>query len=113
MDFPATKSDARNKEVAMIIAAVVTTASKDRHIESVMLFGSYAKGESTATSDLDFAVVSHRPEDVDRGRIRYAVEDYDIECDFVYTTVDKISHPTGVLDVNYSIKQEGILLWRR
>ena len=97
----------------MIIGDVIVTASNDVHVDSLVLFGSYAKGTSTATSDLDFAVVSQRPEAVDRGAMRYVVEDYDIECDFIYTTAAKIDQPTGVLDVNHAIKHEGVLLWRR
>ncbi len=49
------KSDVLDREA--IIDAVVAFAEKRKGIKSVMLFGSYARGEATPQSDIDLRVV--------------------------------------------------------
>ena len=100
-------------DIETIIAAIVEKAKQDPHVDAIYLFGSYAKGTSTICSDIDFAFVSNVPEKINRSMLRYAADAFDIDCDFVYTTHDKLSAAVSALDVNFHIRNEGVLLWQR
>jgi len=99
------------KETDDIIEALRPFFSDDGHIEKVFLFGSRARGDATIRSDADIAVVSFEPEKIDRAKLRRAAEAFGVACDFVYTTPDALDNAVKELDVNYSIRREGVLIW--
>ncbi|MDR1060546.1 MAG: nucleotidyltransferase domain-containing protein [Clostridiales bacterium] len=88
---------------------------QDAAISAVYLFGSCASGRPTIFSDIDIAIVSGSCARPDRARLRMIEDELKlgIECDFVHTTAEKIRRATRCLDVNYSIKNTGVLLWQR
>lgn len=100
-------------EARKLIVAMTEAAKKDENITSLYLFGSYARGEAKLTSDVDFAVVSENPRAVDRVALRLIESDFDFGCDIIYTTPEKLEKAYRELDVNYDIKEEGVLLWQR
>ena len=82
--------------------------AKEYGIDSMSLFGSYARGEARDDSDLDFFI--------DRGEIR-GLLDYmgfiqDLE-DVFHRHVDVVS--TGIEDKNFLtiIKKEGVLIYEK
>jgi predicted nucleotidyltransferase len=102
-----------NPEINRIIDALIGKASCDPFIEAVYFFGSCAKGKNNACSDIDFAIVTDDVKKVDRCGLRMAVDSFDMPCDLIYTSQKKIDEVKNCLDVNFSIREEGILLWRR
>ena len=77
-------------------------------VNSMSLFGSYARGEATENSDIDFLI--------DRGNIK-GLLDYmgfvqDLE-DIFHCHVDVVS--TGIKDKSFlnSIKREGVLIYEK
>ena len=86
-------------------------------VDSIILFGSYARGEQTIYSDLDIAIVRNT------GVSRRSNEELNIEdmlqCAFenllevnvFYTQTVKLEVAESEWDTNYLIKKEGKLLW--
>ena len=79
-------------------------------LQYIVLFGSYARGEETLTSDMDILVITEKPmERVLRGELCSKLEEERI--DLVFYTLEQFKG-SDCLFVN-QIKQEGIILWKR
>ena len=85
----------------------------DTNINKIVLFGSHAKGKAQLGSDVDLAFICDDPGSVNRGLLRYATSNFYTDFDFVYTTDEKLSSAKKWCDVNYWIREEGIVLWQR
>jgi len=86
------------------------------HIDSLILFGSQAKGTAVLSSDVDIAVVMDAPlSSQQRGELRGLGEDIDfrINVDLFFTTRDALNKASGVFDTNKYIRDEGVVLWPR
>jgi predicted nucleotidyltransferase len=101
------------KEVLAIIEALQPAFEQDQHIRQVILFGSQVKNTATIMSDIDFAIVADNPRLIDRKALNNIAENFDIPCDFVYTTPEALRLANKELDVNNSIRKEGIIIWER
>ena len=100
-------------EVKALLKEIINIAQRDNNIDALYLFGSQARGDATIQSDIDFAVVSKNPSQINRGLLNYHAESYDIPSNFVYITQEGLDKADSQFDVKYWIKKEGILLWKR
>lgn len=83
-------------------------------IDSLVLFGSQAKGTAVLSSDVDIAVVMDAPLcSQQRGELRGIGEDIDhrINVDLFFTTRDALNNASGTFDTNKYIRDEGVVLW--
>ena len=86
-----------------------------KDVESLILFGSQAKGTATIASDVDIAVVMKAPLDAaGRGSIRCLGEyiNPNIVTNIYFTTSEALENPQHHFDTNKYIKEEGIILWQ-
>jgi len=86
------------------------------HIDSLVLFGSQARGTAVLSSDIDIAVVMGAPlSSQERGELRGIGEDIDfrINVDLFFTTRDALDKASGTFDTNKYIRDEGVVLWPR
>ena len=113
--IPDTKINAAraDAELSDIIRALTPAFEEDGHILKAILFGSCVRGEATVTSDIDIAVISDAPSEIDRRRLIYIAESFGVDVDFVYTTPKLLYQAENVLDINYSIRTEGVTIWER
>ena len=84
-------------------------------VESLILFGSQAKGTATISSDVDIAVVMKKPLDAaSRGNLRCLGEyiNPNIVTNLYFTTTEALENPQHHFDTNTYIKKEGIVLWQ-
>lgn len=100
-------------EAKQVLEALKPVFAEDPNIKRVYLFGSQARDSATISSDIDIAIVSENPSLIDRSSLLCAVDEFDTKCDFVYTTQDLIDNANRELDINYSIREEGILVWTK
>jgi len=85
-------------------------------INSLVLFGSQARGTAVLSSDIDIAVVMDAPlSSQERGELRGIGEDIDfrINVDLFFTTRDALDNASGTFDTNKYIRDEGVVLWPR
>lgn len=85
-------------------------------VNQIILFGSYARGAQRVGSDVDIAVAGeHIWETEPRCKVRDVFDDFDetVEISLFFTTTDKINEVESKFDANYSIREEGVLLWER
>ena len=85
-------------------------------IDSLILFGSQARGDAILSSDVDIAVVMKTPlTSEERGSLRCLGEDIDdsIETNLFFTTRQAIEDSARIFDTNKYIKEEGVVLWPR
>jgi len=85
------------------------------HLEKVVLFGSYARGEATLRSDVDIALVFAEGTEVnprDRAFIREELETLvdPVEIN-LFTTCKSQLDTDNKLNANYWIREEGYVLW--
>jgi predicted nucleotidyltransferase len=79
-------------------------------IEYIILFGSYARGEERATSDMDLMVITENEVDrVLRGGLCSKFDE--MHMDLIFYTLEKFKSSDCLL-VN-QVKQEGIVIWKR
>lgn len=101
-------SDVLDREA--IIDAVVTSAEKRKGIKSVVLFGSYARGEATAQSDIDLRVVVDDQEQT--GLISISSFADEIReatgCDVDVVTASDLRD-----DIAKAIEREGVKIYER
>ena len=84
-------------------------------VDSLVLFGSQARGAATISSDIDIAVVmknSLTPRE--RGEIICLGDEINekIKTNFFFTTKQAIENATHIFDTNKYIKEEGVVLWQ-
>jgi len=89
-----------------------------KHIEKIILFGSYAKGVATIKSDVDIAIINSF--DGTSMKLKHAVTraldsvyDGDLEISFTFVHLENYLNDNHALHVSSSIKKEGIILWQR
>mgnify|MGYP004540737809 CR=1 FL=1 len=83
---------------------------KSNNINKIVLFGSYARAEYKATSDLDILLITEFIEDrFIKGDISSFFEENN--ADAVFFSEDQFRNSDCLLV--QKIKEEGILLWRR
>lgn len=77
-------------------------------VEKIVLFGSRARGENRATSDIDLAVYPS-PESTGEGKITSDLDDLDtlLKVDVVFITADIDCH------LIENIEKEGVILYER
>jgi len=85
-------------------------------IDSLILFGSQAKGTAILSSDIDIAVVMDKhlsPQE--RGTLRDLGDEIDmrIKLDLFFTTQQALSNATDIFNTNKYIRDEGVVLWQR
>ena len=85
------------------------------NINSLILFGSQAKGTATISSDIDIAVVMD--ENLSpriRGELLCLADEVDMRYDvnLFFTTKNALENATGHFDTNKYIKEEGVILWQ-
>lgn len=87
-------------------------------LESIYLFGSYARGEQTLSSDIDMALVHEacytplcRTEEL---FLKMHVEEQlpELAINFFSTNREKIDTETSPMNTNTNIRQEGRVLWQ-
>ena len=84
------------------------------HIDSLILFGSQAKGTAVLSSDVDIAVVMDTPlTSLQRGQLRGIGEEIDhrICVDLFFTTREALNAATGTFDTNKYIRDGGVVIW--
>ena len=84
-------------------------------VDSLVLFGSQAKGTATLSSDIDIAVVMNHPlSHFERGKILSLAEEIDprFETNLFFTTQTAVSNGEGIFNTNKYIREEGVLLWQ-
>ena len=109
----------KNKELINCLKSMINELkiSLGDNIVSVVLYGSYARGEETAESDVDIAVFLNKTSSEVRDSIIECAAKYELEVGKVLSVID--------IDINNyekwketmpfykNINKEGICLWRR
>jgi len=86
-----------------------------KDIDSLILFGSQARGTATISSDIDIAVVMAENLSVfERGRLLSLGDDVDMrfETNLFFTTRKALDSANRDLDTNKYIRDEGVVLWQ-
>ena len=87
----------------------------DVKINSLILFGSQAKGTATISSDIDIAVVMDgNLSPLERGKLLSLGDEIDMrfETNLFFTTKNAIETAISNFDTNKYIREEGIVLWQ-
>ncbi len=87
-------------------------------IDKIVLYGSYARGDETAESDMDIALILKDGETNDmHDALTEIVVDYELECGIVLSvvTIEDTNYREWrrVLPYYKNLDKEGILLWKR
>ncbi|GHV14751.1 hypothetical protein FACS1894219_11120 [Clostridia bacterium] len=91
-------------------------SSENLPIESVILFGSQARGDAKISSDVDLAIVTlPNLTHTERGKIICIPDEYNecIKTNLYFTTADNLASASLWNDTNYHIRNEGIVLWHK
>jgi predicted nucleotidyltransferase len=105
--------NARYRQAAVEFARRVV-ASLGKQIDSIVLYGSVARGEATGDSDIDVLIVSPDPKSV-RGRVSELRLDFDCETEFEYFITlahykrDEFLSQTGFPFIQ-EVLQDGVIL---
>lgn len=92
------------------IASIIEYALQYSQIDTIALFGSYARGTYTMGSDLDILILSEYPLDRDcRGDIASYCDD--LYADAIFYTHKQLQDSGSVF--TQEIRRDSILLWRR
>ena len=84
-------------------------------VNSLILFGSQARGTATISSDIDIAVVmDHALHPRQRGELLSLGDEIDTRFDvnLFFTTKNALDNATGDFDTNKYINEEGVVLWQ-
>ena len=85
-------------------------------VDSLILFGSQARGTAVVSSDIDIAVVMNESLcHLQRGilhELGERIEDW-ADVDLFFTTPEALKVATSELDTNRYIRDEGVVLWPR
>ncbi|MCL2224040.1 MAG: nucleotidyltransferase domain-containing protein [Defluviitaleaceae bacterium] len=84
-------------------------------VDSLVLFGSQARGTATISSDVDIAVVMEAiltPRE--RGELVCLGDEINsqVKINLFFTTKDAINNATHIFDTNKYIREEGVVLWQ-
>ena len=85
-------------------------------IDSLILFGSQARGTANLSSDIDIAVVMDKHlSPRERGTLRGLGDEIDmrIELNLFFTTRQALNDATDIFNTNKYIRDEGVVLWQR
>ena len=86
----------------------------DIDIDSLVLFGSQAKGAAKISSDIDIAVVmKENLSPQERGTLRGLGDEIDMRMrvNLFFTTPAALATAAHVFDTNKYIRDEGVVLW--
>lgn len=90
------------KSIQKIIQDYIIKLSQEISIHKVILFGSYAKGNTNKYSDVDIAVFSDDFKDMSRVDgihfLLLSAMDYDIDIEPQPFTMDEYEQPVGLVD---------------
>ena len=84
-------------------------------IDSLILFGSQARGTATLSSDIDIAVVMDEMlSPLDRGKLLSLGDEIDLrlKTNLFFTTRQALDAASGIFDTNRYIREEGQILWQ-
>lgn len=104
------------KIVDEYVAKLSETVLSDANVNSLVLFGSQARGDATASSDIDIAVVTNAPiSNYNRGNMQCLTDDISTQVDInlFFTTTDAIQNAKDIFDTNLYIKNEGVVVWHK
>jgi predicted nucleotidyltransferase len=110
MDWQNIKLREKTRELVKNIAG----AKHEDFVESIILFGSEAKGSAKLTSDVDIAVVSSKPLNMKERLSILSQVPHDLYCDVDVRVVclrRTSLDTTNKLDIGYSIKREGVVIY--
>ena len=106
-------------ELSSAVKSIVKYVKRafDGYLESIILYGSYARGEQTEDSDVDIAVrlKNGYSKDVYDGLMSYVAEK-ELECGKVLSVIDidssKYDEWKNIMPFYRNIEREGIVLWQ-
>jgi predicted nucleotidyltransferase len=104
-------------EIIKLLRPVVQGISALDGVEKIILFGSFARGQQTITSDVDLAVI-YTSEDA-RSLVSavttglYAWYDGDMDIQPTYIPREEYLHDQHQLNVSSSVRKDGIILWQK
>jgi predicted nucleotidyltransferase len=107
----------KREEMIKTLQPIVQGISAVSGVEKIIMFGSFARNTQTITSDVDIAVV-YTADDVLRIRNEIAVGMYnwysgDVDIQTTYIPHEKYLNDMHELNVSYSVRKEGIILWQK
>jgi len=92
----------------------ISAVTHEDFVDSIILFGSEAKGTAKLTSDVDIALISKRPLNMKERLSVLSNVPQDLYCDVDIRVVclrRESLETTNKLDVGYSIKREGVVIY--
>ena len=89
----------------------------DNNMEAIILYGSVARNESTAESDIDIAIIMKKDmDDAVRERLIRWSADMDLCYDRVFSIIDiqekNMQKWGNLLPFYQNVKKEGVVLWK-
>ena len=99
--------------IESLIEKIVSIASKDSAIVALYLFGSHARGNAKAFSDIDIAVIHNDSAGINRAAINGVADMCGANVQYTYVHINVFNTDNHPLHVSSSIKKEGVLLWQR
>jgi predicted nucleotidyltransferase len=88
---------------------------KGMDVNSLILFGSQARGTATISSDIDIAVVMNAALTArERGELVCLGDEINsqVKINLFFTTKNAINDATHIFDTNKYIREEGVVLWQ-
>ena len=87
------------------------------NLSMIILYGSVARDEATAESDIDIAIITKKDMDEEiRNQFIYWSAELDLRYDCVFSIIDineeKMEKWGNVLPFYQNVKKEGIVLWK-
>ena len=85
-------------------------------LESMVLFGSFARGDAKVGSDLDIALVTKDGfSRDDKIAVQSLLDDFNdkLEVSLFCTKREKVETTQDKLNANYWIRKEGVVIWNR
>ncbi|MCL2364587.1 MAG: nucleotidyltransferase domain-containing protein [Defluviitaleaceae bacterium] len=108
-----TWSSAKLRPATRAILEQIANKQHDPQIRSIILFGSEARGEAHLASDIDIALVSDEPlTRAQRLAFTTTLDDGYPEVRVINTLTAHLN-TDKILDVNYHIKREGLIIYER
>ena len=102
------------------LATLTTELANTESVEKLILFGSFARGTQTITSDVDLAIIfigklTNNARATFREIISNFEEKHNFEYDIqpTYVTLDNYLTDEHLLNVSSSIRKDGIVLWQK